>query len=81
MALKAAHESHFREKISKCKLGKTTAVIGQPFYSGQFGYADKKCHAQTSWRVILDTGTNGDLYFQNNKISRPPYVTQAIPQA
>ena len=79
---KAAQESHFREKISKCKVGKTTAVIGQPFYSGQFGYADKKCHTQTLWRVLLDTGTNGDLYFQKkNKISGPPYVTRAIPQA
>ena len=70
LPIKAAQESHFREKISKCKLGKTTAVIGQPFYSGQFGNADKKCHIQTLWRVLLDTGTNGDLYFQKkNKIN------------
>ncbi len=76
LPLKAAQESHFREKISKCKLGKTTAIIGQPFYSGHFGNADKKCHIQTLWRILLDTGTNRDLYFQKKiKFSRPPYVT------
>ena len=65
--LKAAHESHFREKISKYKLGKTTAVIGQQFYSGQFGNADKKCHIQTLWRVLLDSGTNRYSNFQKKE--------------
>ena len=81
LPIKAAHVCLINEQVHVCKKGRTTAIIDQPFYQGQYGLADKKCGVQTLWQIWLDSGSDGDIIppkTHNNK--GLPYAMRAIPQ-
>ena len=60
-----------------------TAVLGRPKWDGQGGHSNSRKHVKTLWRVLLDSGSDGDILFQptdrNNK-NKVPYSKRLTPQ-
>ena len=72
------------EEVHKCKPGRTTAVVARPYIRGLNGLSNRR-HVVSTWRVLLDSGTDGDLLFREKDIRSKnmsiPYVIRAIPQS
>ena len=60
-------------EIHKCKPGRTTAVVARPYFRGQNGLSNQR-HVVSTWRVLLDSGTDGDLLFQEKGYKIEKYV-------
>ena len=60
---------------------KVTAAIGRPHFDGDRGHCNSKVHAKTFWRVLLDSGSDGDILFQQKgkKGIKVPYVKRLTP--
>ena len=62
---------------------KVTAVLGRPLFEGQYGPSNSKRHNKTIWRVLLDSGSDGDILFQRkglNKKRTVPYTERLTPK-
>ena len=62
---------------------KVTAVLGRPLFEDQHGSCNSKRHNKTIWRVLLDSGSDGDILFQRkglNKKRTVPYTTRLTPK-
>ena len=73
------------EEVHKSKPGRTAAVVARPYFRGQNGLSSNRRHVVSTCRVLLDSGTDGDLLFQEKYIRSKnmsiPYVTRAIPRS
>ena len=62
---------------------KVTAVLGRPLFEGQHGSCSGSKHNKTLWRVLLDSGSDGDILFQRkglNKKRTVPYTMRLTPK-
>ena len=62
---------------------RVTAVLGRPKWHGDGGHHNSKKHVKTLWRVLLDSGSDGDILFQpksKNKNKSVPYTRRLTPQ-
>ena len=69
--------AHFQPKK------RVTAVLGRPHFEGQQGHCNSRRHIKTLWRVLLDTGSDGDIFFQpksKNKAKQIPFRRRLTPQ-
>ena len=68
------------EEVHTCKPGRTTAVVARPYIMGLNGLS-KRRHEVSTWRVLLDSGTDGDLLFREKDIRSKnmsiPYVNES----
>ena len=56
--------------------GKVTAVLGRPHYK-----SNKKSHNVKLWRVLLDSGSDGDILFvKRGARDNVPYTKRLVPQ-
>lgn len=80
--INAAHVCCLNEELHKYRPGLSTAVLGQPFYDGQNGLHNSRMHTQPLWRVLLNSGSDGDIVFQQRGTRNGiPYVMRGIGQA
>ena len=57
------------------------AVLGKPHYKGINGHHNSKSNTTKLWRVLLDSGSDGDVLFQDkNSKSTVPYKMRLKPQ-
>ena len=62
--------------------GKSTAIIAMPFFEGQHCHNNKNSRSNSpfqTWRVLLDSGSDGDLVFQQKGAKSNtsiPYIYQ-----
>ena len=67
------------------KPGRSTAVLAQPYFEGQKSLSSSRRHEVPLWRVLLDSGSDGDLLFRKRGArslnKSVPYVIRAIPQS
>ena len=62
---------------------RVTAVLGRPHFEGQNGLCNSSRHIKTIWRVLLDSGSDGDILFQRkglNKRRTVPYTERLTPK-
>ena len=73
-----------RRRIAHLAVKNTvTAVLGHPEWAGQGGHCNSRKHITPLWRVLLDSGSNGDIFFQpksKNKAKTVPYTKRLVPQ-
>ena len=56
-------------------------IVGISHYQGQFGLNSSRRHGIPTWRVLLDSGSTGDLLFEYAGSKNPvPYFVRAIPE-
>lgn len=91
LPIKATQINTINEHVHKMHKGRSTAILGRPFYEG-LPHLSGSVHKNNVvlWQILLDSGSDGDLLFarQRSKFSRQkttvPYfarkVTQCIPQ-
>ena len=78
--IQATHKLSVNAQVHKLsRKGKSTAVLGRPYFNGQF--SSSRRHIVPLWRVLLDSGSNGDLLFQRTGSNTVPYRVRAIPQS
>ena len=68
--IKATQISFLNHEISNKKHSKLTAIIAMPYYENFFkGQSNSSMNPVHSWRVLLDSGSDGDLIFQNKQVN------------
>ena len=66
--MKATYICRINEQVNRMKYGKTTAVFGFLFYKGVTAHLRAKGHhIRPLWRVLLDSGFDGDLMFEKKR--------------
>jgi len=67
-----------------CKSGRTVDVVAMPYFSRQLGLNSSRRHEFPTWRVLLDSSSNGDLLCQKkdskSKNESVTYIIRTIPQ-
>ena len=56
------------------------AVLGKPHYEGSSGHLNSKISQTKLWRVLLDSGSDGDVLFVKKGSKEIPYSKQLVPQ-
>ena len=84
--IKSTHLQYFfNEEVHTMKPGRMTAAVARTYFSGQHGLNSSQCHEVPTWRVLLDSGSNGDLLSltkdSKSKYKPLPYVTRKSPQS
>ena len=68
-------------KKSLLYIKKVTAVLGKPSYEGIKGHNNSRHANTTLWRVLLDSGSDGDILFQRKGTRKGvPYTRRVTPQ-
>ena len=82
--IKASYTCRINEQVHKRKKnGKTTAVLGFPYHKGLKikGSGTHNSNNRPLWRVLLDSGSDGDLLFQKKRQKDSiPYYPLNIPK-
>ena len=74
LPIKATHMCCLNEQVHYMKHGKTAAVVGRPYFQVLKGPFSSGRHNLPLWRVLLDSGSNGDILFQK-KDKKTKYST------
>jgi len=64
------------------KLGIVSAAVATPYFEGK-NQASKNKPAVPLWRVLMDSGSDGDLLFRKKgkKTHNVPYMIRSVPQS
>ena len=83
--IKASHAQTINKNVHKMKHGQVTAVLAIPHFETKRGFTSssnsQKPAAQKFWRVLLDSGSDGDLLFvqKGTKKASVPYTRRLQP--
>ena len=73
-------KSNFKQCYMRTK-NVVCAVLGKPNYEGIKGHCNSKDNTTKLWRVLLDSGSDGDVLFQDRKAKNGvPYRMRFKPQ-